>query len=58
MISIVVSQMLIFKNELKRPLTSLDKCQFAQIIIELFPKLRDPETALGYVNTKHLNILK
>ncbi|XP_067207256.1 uncharacterized protein [Linepithema humile] len=47
-INIVVTQMLILKQKLKRPLTSLDKCQFAKIIVEIFPKLRDPETALGY----------
>lgn len=51
MINIVVNQMLILKQKIKRPLTSLDKYQFAKIITEIFPKLRDPETALGYVNT-------
>jgi len=49
-INIVVTQMLIFKKELKRPLTSVDKCNFAKIIVDIFPKLRDPETDLGYVN--------
>ncbi|XP_072752444.1 uncharacterized protein [Anoplolepis gracilipes] len=47
MINIVVTQMLALKKELKGPLTSSDKCQFAKIIVELFPKLRDPETILG-----------
>lgn len=42
--------MLIFKKELKRLLTSVDKYNFAKIIVDIFPKLRDPETDLGYVN--------
>lgn len=52
MINVVVTQMQNLKKELKRPLTSLDKCQFAEIIVKIFPQLRDPESVLGYVNTK------
>lgn len=46
----MVTQMLILKKELKRPLTSVDKSNFAKIIVDIFPKLKDPETELGYVN--------
>jgi len=46
----VVTRILTLKNELKRQLISLDKCQFVQTVVEIFPKLRDPEITLGYVN--------
>lgn len=50
--------MLLFKEKLRRPLTIEDKCEFAKSIIEIFPKLRDPETQLGYVSIqKYLNII-
>lgn len=57
-INIVVNQMLLFKEKLRRPLTIEDKCEFAKSIIEIFPKLKDPETQLGYVSIqKYLNII-
>lgn len=51
LINIVVTQMLTVKELLQRPLTAADKCHFAKIIVEIFPKLRDLETEFGYVNT-------
>ncbi|KAH0552429.1 hypothetical protein KQX54_009888 [Cotesia glomerata] len=53
-VSLVVTHLKDHKSKVQRSLHGWEKAECAQVIVDLFPKLRNPKGGLGYVSINHL----
>lgn len=56
LITLVVEHLLEYKKIVGRQILSSEKCKYAEIIIELFPNLKNPYSECGYVSENTINI--